>query len=80
MNPVTKWNLTPREEQVMRGICEHGDAQAVAEKLGVKPVTVVAHTQSIYRKAGCSDRVLVSLAWDRAHRSVYEILLANLAH
>ncbi|MFG1682673.1 response regulator transcription factor [Nonomuraea sp. NPDC049269] len=49
--------LTPREQDVLRLLCEGLSPTAIARRLGLSPRTVTKHQERLYRKLGISDRV-----------------------
>ena len=49
--------LTPREQDVLRLLCEGLSPIAIARRLGLSPRTVTKHQERLYRKLGISDRV-----------------------
>ena len=69
MKPVTAWNLTERETEVMHALARVGCQKRIARELGVEPKTIHTHMANIYEKTDCPPgggrRVLVALAWDR---------------
>ena len=52
----TRWNLTPREEEVLRALATGSRSSEIATQLGIAERTVKAHLQSIYLKLGVDSR------------------------
>jgi two-component system nitrate/nitrite response regulator NarL len=60
--------LSPREHQVIRLVCDGLSNKAIAAKLGVTEGTVKGHLHSIFEQLGVRSRVelMIALA-DREH-------------
>lgn len=64
--------LTPRENEVMRLVCEGEPDKGIAVTLCIRESTVGAHLRSVFRKLGVHSRahaVAVLLRTDYAERS-----------
>lgn len=49
-------DLTQRERDVLKGIIDSNDLQAIADALTISPATVRKHQQSLYRKLGVANK------------------------
>jgi len=67
---VTPFNLTAREQEVMRLICSEGQgsSKVVARLLGISNKTVEIHVANAIEKLGARTRLHAALIWDRAQR------------
>lgn len=65
MNP---WGLTPREEEVMSAIVQHGAAKDAAKVLAVGPKSIEGHLSAVKRKMSAPHMVLAAVKWDRFAR------------
>lgn len=54
--------LTPREIDVLMGLCEGRTGPEVAEKLGLSPKTIDAHRTSMLKRLGVNSLVAVRMA------------------
>ena len=54
--PAPRGSVTPRERQILRWVREGKSNQAIAEILGISPLTVKNHIQKILRKLGAGNR------------------------
>ena len=77
MKPVTDWNLTDRQVEVLEAVIKHGDHKLVSKILHIDVRTVEAHMSNIYRKAGMEfgevntgARIKLCIAYDRHTRAV----------
>lgn len=66
-NPLS--NLTPRERQVLSLLIEGQSNKAIAERLGLKPITAAFHVRGIFRKLDVANRTeavitAIKLGWD----------------
>jgi DNA-binding NarL/FixJ family response regulator len=50
------WDLSPREEEVLRHIAEGGTDREIAEALGISPRTIGRHVGSVLDKLGVRNR------------------------
>ncbi len=60
--------ITFRESQVLDALCDLGQTNLVAERLGISHRTVEAHIQRMMRENGLPNRLTLALAWDRHKR------------
>lgn len=61
--------LTPREQRVLDAICELGQTDLVARKLGVSPRTVEVYISRAMAANRYPNRLMLALARDRELRS-----------
>ncbi len=61
--------LTPREQAVLDAICELGQTDLVARKLGLSPRTVEVYVSRIMAANGYPNRLMLALTRDRELRS-----------
>lgn len=52
-----RYELTRREQEVIRGIYQGHSNKVIAHHLGIDESTVKTHTHNIYEKTGCKSRV-----------------------
>jgi len=52
-----RWQLSPRESDILSGLVEHKKPARIAEELFISIRTVNTHIQSIYRKCGVTSRI-----------------------
>ena len=52
----TKYDISPREKEIMREICNGLSNQQIADKLFISLQTVKDHTSRIYYKTNCTGR------------------------
>lgn len=58
-------SLTPREEQILIGVCRGLKNSGIGEKLEVSDATVRLHMTNLHRKLGTTSKVdLVLKLWD----------------
>ena len=62
--PAAAWQLTPREQDVLRWLCAGKTDRDIGAILGISPRTVHKHLQRIYEKLGVETR---TAAVARAH-------------
>lgn len=51
-----QWNLTPRESEIARQICQGFSTDQICERLGIAPNTVKTHVSNILAKSGSTSR------------------------
>lgn len=69
MLPVEKWNLTRRQEEVLRLMADEAlTSKEVAHRLGISYKTVEVHVDRLLPRMGAINRMQAVLAWDRARR------------
>lgn len=72
-NPERHWaesyNLTQREQDILKGISEGLPNKLIAHKLGIKEVTVRVHASKLYRKLGVHTRTQAALLADKMGHS-----------
>jgi len=66
-NPLS--SLTPRERQVLALLIEGQSNKAIADRLGLKPITAAFHVRGIFRKLNVANRTeavitAIKLGWD----------------
>lgn len=61
-------SVTLRESQVLDALCELGQTDLVARKLGISIRTVENHIQRMMRENSHPNRLTLALAWDREKR------------
>jgi len=66
-NPLS--SLTPRERQVLALLIEGQSNKAIADRLGLKPITAAFHVRGIFRKLNIANRTeavitAIKLGWD----------------
>jgi DNA-binding CsgD family transcriptional regulator len=61
--------LSPREEQILDAICELGQTDLVARKLGLSPRTVEIYISRAMSTNKYPNRLMLALARDRELRS-----------
>ncbi len=61
--------LTPREQAVLDAICEFGQTDLVARKLGITTRTVETHVSRAMAANKYPNRLMLALARDRELRS-----------
>lgn len=66
MKPLS---ITFRESQVLDALCDLGQTELVADRLGISKRTVEAHIQRAMLENGLPNRLTLALAWDRERRS-----------
>jgi two-component system, NarL family, nitrate/nitrite response regulator NarL len=59
--PVRRFNLTPRELEIIRAVVEGQANKEIASRLGVAEPTVKHHLTSIFDKVGVSNRLELAL-------------------
>jgi DNA-binding NarL/FixJ family response regulator len=66
-----KMKLTPREIDILRGVCDEQSNEVIARELGISPNTVRTHLERLYRKCQYRSRHSVSAQANsvRIHRS-----------
>ena len=64
-NGSNGWNLTPREEEVLRALATGSRSSEIATQLGIAERTVKAHLQTIYQKLGVESRTAAVAALHR---------------
>lgn len=62
------WNLTPRQIEVMRALCEHGEDKVAARVLGLGPSTVRGHMAQAKPRMGGVNRTQALVLFDRWDR------------
>jgi DNA-binding NarL/FixJ family response regulator len=62
-------NLTPREQAVLDAICEFGQTDLVARKLGISKRTVEIYISRAMAANKYPNRLMLALARDRELRS-----------
>ena len=62
MSPHIISPLSPRETQVVRGLAQCKQVEAVAKRLNISPNTASAHLYKAVRKLGVSGRAELTLA------------------
>jgi DNA-binding CsgD family transcriptional regulator len=68
-NGKNGWNLTPREEEVLRALATGSQNSDIATQLGIAERTVKAHLQTIYQKLGVDSRTAAVAALLRKDES-----------
>lgn len=61
--------VTFRESQVLDALCDLGQTELVAKRLGITTRTVEAHIQRMMNENGFPNRLTLVLAWDRERRA-----------
>jgi len=66
-NPLS--NLTPREREVLSLLIEGQPNKAIADRLGLKPITAAFHVRGIFRKLHVANRTeavitAIKLGWN----------------
>lgn len=66
-NPLS--NLTPREREVLSLLIEGQPNKAIADRLGLKPITAAFHVRGIFRKLNVANRTeavitAIKLGWN----------------
>ncbi|MBN3034640.1 MAG: helix-turn-helix transcriptional regulator [Bacteroidales bacterium] len=65
-----RYDLSPREQEIVAGICNGMTNQQIADKLFISIHTVKSHSHSIYEKTGVNNRVqLVNLIRNRTSKA-----------
>jgi two-component system, NarL family, nitrate/nitrite response regulator NarL len=59
-NPLTA-KLSPREVQVLKGLCEGKANKEIARDLGIQEPTVKLHMKTLYRKIGAHNRTQAAM-------------------
>lgn len=68
-NPVNKWGLTPRQEQILALMAERGlTSKEVGFELGISFKTVEVHVARFIERTGARTRTQAILMYDRAIR------------
>lgn len=63
------WDLTEREIEVMRHVCDGLLTKQIGPKLGLSPKTVEVHRSRINEKMACNgNAVLAAVRFDRFDR------------
>ena len=57
----TRLRLSPRELQIVRGICQERKESSIAVRLKLSPHTVRTHVERIYAKLGIGTRIELML-------------------
>ena len=57
----TRYDLTVREQQIARLVCQGLPTVAIAERLSIRPGTVKTHIRNIYRKTNVRNRITMLL-------------------
>ncbi len=57
----SRYNLTTREQQIARLICQGLKTVAIAEYLRIRPGTVKTHVRNLYRKIKVKSRISLLL-------------------
>lgn len=60
-----RWQLTPRETEVLRELVNGESNKAIAHKLGCSEPTVEVHVSRVFSKAGCRSRATLASAFWR---------------
>ena len=60
--------LTDRDSVVLQLVAQGKKNHFIAVELGLRPATVKAYLESIYRKLGVANRVGAAVVWDRSQR------------
>lgn len=60
--------LTKSQARVLDALCELGETDLVARKLGLTEKTVTVYISTILRKNQYPNRLMLALAWDREKR------------
>lgn len=60
VNPMAE-RLSPREAQVLRGLCQGKANKEIARDLGIKEPTVKLHMKTLYRKIGANNRTQAAM-------------------
>ena len=60
--------VTPRQAQVLDLLCEFGETDLIAYKLGLSEKTITIYINKIMEQNGYPNRLTLSLAWDRQKR------------
>lgn len=61
-------DLTGREHEIVRGICQGMSNKRIASSLGISERTVKAHLSSIFRKADVHDRLHLAMKMNKIWR------------
>lgn len=59
------WQLTPRQEEVLRALLVFDTDKAIAKALNVSVRTVEGHVWAILHKMDATSRVQAAVWWDR---------------
>ncbi len=59
-NPLAE-KLSPRELQVLKGLCEGKANKEIARDLGIQEPTVKLHMKTLYRKIGAHNRTQAAM-------------------
>jgi DNA-binding NarL/FixJ family response regulator len=59
--PEARFKLTPREAEVLRGVCDGASNADIARNLGISTQTVKHHLTSIFTKTDTSSRLALAL-------------------
>jgi DNA-binding NarL/FixJ family response regulator len=59
------FNLTPREYDVMKQLCDGKNNNQIAESLGIEVSTVKFHITHIFDKLGVLDRFQAFVKWNQ---------------
>jgi DNA-binding CsgD family transcriptional regulator len=62
-------SLTPREQSILDALCELGQTDLVARKLGLSPRTVGIYISRAMAANKYPNRLMLALAWDRENRN-----------
>jgi DNA-binding NarL/FixJ family response regulator len=65
VNPLAE-KLSPREVQVLKGLCEGKANKAIARDLGIQEPTVKLHMKTLYRKVGVHNRTQAAMLAKKA--------------
>ena len=60
--------LTKSQARVLDALCELGETDLVARKLGLTEKTVTVYISTSLRKNQYPNRLMLALAWDRQNR------------
>ena len=60
--------LTPRQARVIDALCELGQTDLVARKLGISTRSVEHYIHQALKANKYPNRLMLALAWDREHR------------
>lgn len=60
--------LTPRQARVVDALCELGQTDLVARRLGITSKSVEHYIGQALKANKYPNRLMLALAWDREHR------------
>lgn len=70
---MKKLILTERQAQALDLLCEYGETDLVAYKMGIAERTVTNYINIAMRQNGHPNRLTLALEWDRQNRIKNEI-------